>query len=77
MLRITIDIDDAIEDWLKSQAKGSGLSIDNWVLQLLREESTRSQWRHTVSSLSGAWPDYPDIEQLRANTIQDSPRETF
>jgi hypothetical protein len=78
MAQITIDIDDVIEAWLKRQAKASGLSVNSWVSQLLQKQSARStQWPEIVKSLSGTWPDFPDIEELRDMRTEDNRRESF
>jgi hypothetical protein len=34
-------------------------------------------WKDLVQELSGAWPDFPSAEELRANLGQDLTRESF
>jgi hypothetical protein len=34
-------------------------------------------WQELVQELSGAWPDFPSAEELRANLGQDLTRESF
>ncbi|MDX2256260.1 MAG: hypothetical protein NW214_12145 [Pseudanabaenaceae cyanobacterium bins.39] len=34
-----------------------------------------TKWQETVKSSSGAWSDFPDLDEIRANLGQDVPRE--
>lgn len=34
-------------------------------------------WSNLVAELSGAWPDFPTVEELRASFAQDAVRETL
>jgi hypothetical protein len=41
----------------------------------LVENRTRTEWPAEVLELAGAWPDFPDLEDLRAQAGKDERRE--
>ena len=40
-------------------------------------EKDHQHWSNLVAELSGAWPDFPTAEELRASFDQDAVRETL
>ncbi len=76
MGQVTIYIDDKLESKLKTEAKAAGVSVSRWVSQLIQQQ-TENHWPDSVKSLSGAWQDFPDLDELRATTAKDVQRESF
>ena len=61
---------------MKSAAQAAGLSVSRWLAGLVQEK-TASVWPHEVVAAAGAWQDFPDLDELRANNVADLPREFF
>lgn len=76
MGQITIYLDDDTERRLRSAAEGEGVPVSRWIGRLIKEEM-RTEWPASVRQLAGAWPDFPETEELREGTGEDSPRETL
>jgi hypothetical protein len=72
--QITIYLDSAAERRVKAAARKAGVSVSRWVADLV-ENRTRTEWPAEVLELAGAWPDFPDLEELRAQTSEDQRRE--
>ena len=73
MAQVTIYLDDAAERRVKAAARKSGLSVSRWVAELV-ENRTRTDWPVEARELAGAWPDFPDFQELRRLTGKDHPR---
>jgi hypothetical protein len=67
MTRVTIYLDDATERRVKAAARKSGVSVSRWVADLI-EGRTRTDWPTEVRQLAGAWPDFPDLKEIRSLT---------
>ena len=76
MSQITFHLPDETQAKLRKTAEEAGLSQDEWVAQLV-EEKLNNGWPQEVLDLGGAWPDMPDIEEIRASYGEDAPREEF
>lgn len=76
MGQVTIYVDDDGEQRLKAAAKAAGVSVSRWVARAVREK-TRKEWPESVRKLAGAWPDLPDLAEIRGGHGQDKKRETF
>jgi hypothetical protein len=76
MGQLILDLDDETEAHLKASAKNSGLSLSAWITSLVREKAA-TDWPSDIRSLAGAWPDFPDLEQLRGAPSKDIPRESI
>ena len=74
MGQITIYLDETTESRLKASAKGSGLSVSRFIANLIREK-TATEWPSSVVQFAGAWADFPEAEELRADPPGDEPRE--
>lgn len=74
MAQVTIYLDDVAERRVKAAARKAGVSVSRWVADLV-ENRTRTEWPAEVLELAGAWPDFPDLEELRAQTGKDQSRE--
>lgn len=65
MAQVTVYLDDETEQQVKAAAQSAGLSLSHWVRMVIREKTART-WPKEVLELAGAWPDFPDVEELRA-----------
>lgn len=74
MAQVTIYLDDAAEKRVKAAARKAGVSVSRWVAELV-ENRTRMEWPAEVLELAGAWPDFPDPEELRRQAGKDHRRE--
>jgi hypothetical protein len=73
MAQVTIYLDDAAEKRVKAAAKKAGVSVSRWVAELVKNR-TRTEWPGEVLELAGAWPDFPDLENIRPVAGKDSRR---
>jgi hypothetical protein len=73
MAQVTIYLDDAAEKRVKAAAKKAGVSVGQWVAELVKNR-TRTEWPPEVLELAGAWPDFPDPEDIRPVGGKDSRR---
>jgi len=52
------------------------MSRSQWIREVIQKH-TASEWPHYVVELAGAWPDFPEAEELRETLPPDHPREDF
>jgi hypothetical protein len=71
--QVTIYLDDAAERRVKAAARKAGVSVSRWVAELV-ENRTRTDWPAEARALAGAWPDFPDLQEIRPETGKDRPR---
>jgi hypothetical protein len=64
MTRVTIYLDEAAERRVRAAARKSRVSVSRWVAELI-ESRTRTDWPPEVRQLAGAWPDFPDLQEIR------------
>lgn len=77
MRRITIYLNDEVENKLKKAAKTSGLSVSKWIAEAI-EEKLMPEWPQDVVKLAGSWKDdCPTLEEIRSNVGQDTARNGF
>jgi len=73
MAQVTIYLEDGAQRRLKAAARKAGVSVSRWVGELVRNR-TRQDWPAEARELAGAWPDFPDLHDLRAVTAKDLSR---
>ena len=71
MAQVTIYLDDAAERRVRAAARKSRVSVSRWVAELV-EGRTRTEWPPEVRQLAGAWPDFPDLVEIRSLPEQAS-----
>lgn len=76
MAQVTIYLDDDLLARTRAAAEAAGLSLSAWLARLARDR-TRMTWPEDVSALAGAWRDLPTAEELRAEQVEDTPREAL
>jgi hypothetical protein len=74
MPQVTLYIDAETGARMKAAAKAAGVSVSRWVAELVRAR-TQAEWPASVRKLAGAWPDFPNLRQLRSSMGADAPRE--
>ncbi len=74
MAQVTIYLDDETLKRMREAARREGMSMSAWLAGLVRERTRRS-WPKEVAEFAGAWPDFPEAEQIREASGGDIPRE--
>ena len=76
MAHLTIYLPDEVEQQVRKAAKESKLSISKWVADRVGK-TVETSWPAEFLALAGAFPDFPEAEELRAGYGQDIPRESL
>jgi len=64
MRRITIYLDDGTETLARKAARRERISLSKWIAAALRAKAG-TVWPQEVLELEGAWPDFPEVQELR------------
>ena len=76
MGQVTIYLDEELTKKMRDRAKQEGVSQSQWVARLIGTKLA-SSWPASVSALAGAWPDFPELSELRQAPGEDTAREPF
>lgn len=76
MRQITIYVEDELETKIRVAAKAMHLSQRTWITKVIQER-VQGEWPTSVKQLSGAWKDFPLVEDLRQAEHADSQREVL
>lgn len=76
MAHLTIYLPDEVERQVRKAAKDSKLSVSKWVADRVGK-SVEASWPAEFLALAGAFPDFPEVEELRARYGEDVPRESL
>ena len=76
MPQLNLYVDETTHLHIKRSAKAAGVSLSKWVSALVHEK-TASEWPDEVLALSGAWKEFPSLEDIRRTKGRDLPRETI
>ncbi|MCQ8105751.1 hypothetical protein NP590_16700 [Methylomonas sp. SURF-2] len=76
MKQLILEIDEITEAKINAAAKSAGLSIQQWLKQII-DEKTVSTWPDSIMALPGTWQDIAFAEELRADEGQNILREKF
>jgi|JRYE01.1.fsa_nt_gb hypothetical protein len=74
MAQVTLYLDDSTAERLQLAAREAGMSQSKWVARLVQTKLA-SHWPREVLELAGTWPDFPTLDEIRANQGNDVPRE--
>lgn len=74
MAQVTLYLDEETKKRMRKAAKAAGVSQSRWLAELVRQE-TANEWPVEVRELAGAWPDFPEAEELRRASGRDVRRE--
>jgi hypothetical protein len=61
--QVTIYLGDAAERRVRAAARKSRVSVSRWVAELV-ESRTRTDWPPEARQLAGAWPDFPNLQEI-------------
>jgi len=74
MAHLTIYLTDEVERRVRKSAKAAKVSTSKWVAERVTK-SVETSW--PPEFLAGAFPDFPDAEELRKGHGKDVPRENL
>lgn len=74
MSQVTIYLRPELADKMRQAAEAEGLSQSKWVARLVASRLA-TEWPSEVRNLVGAWPDFPEAEDLRRVHGPDLPRQ--
>jgi hypothetical protein len=75
MARLTIYLTDDVEHRVRKAAKAAKVSVSKWVAERITKE-VETSWPPEFVALAGAFPDFPDADELRRGYGQDVLRES-
>jgi len=73
---LTIYLPDEVEQQVREAASASNVSVSKWVAERL-SRSVETSLPTEFLALAGAFPDFPDLEELRRGYGEDVPRESL
>jgi len=73
MAQLTIYLDEASQRRAKAAARKGGVSVSRWIADLIQSR-TRTDWPAEAQELAGAWPDFPDLREIRPARGKDQSR---
>ncbi|MBS1249223.1 MAG: hypothetical protein MAG431_00798 [Chloroflexi bacterium] len=76
MAQVTIYLDTDTKEKMKTHVIANKISQSQWVSDLIRER-LQSEWPDHVAALSGAWEDFPSLEEIRNTSAIDADRESL
>jgi hypothetical protein len=74
MANVTIYLPEEVEGRIRKAAKAEGTSVSRWIAGQLTKIVDQGPANELVS-LAGAFPDFPEIDELRHGYGTDTPRE--
>ena len=74
MAQVTLYLDDETDAKMRAAAREAGVSVSQWVRQLIQEKAA-TEWPAAVVRLHGAWSDFPTAEEIRSASGKDFRRE--
>lgn len=76
MARITIYLNDDVERKVRKAAKSAKVSVSKWIADRVAQ-AAQDSWPVEFLELAGAFPDFPEAEDLRKGYGEDVPRENL
>lgn len=76
MAHLTIYLSDDVEKRVRKAAKTAKTSVSKWVADRVAK-SVETSWPAEFLALAGAFPDFPDADELRKGYGKDVPRENL
>jgi len=74
MSQVTIYLQDDVEAQARKAAEAQGISLGRWIAGEVAER-VRNTWPPKVLAAIGAFPDFPEAEELRLGYGDDTNRE--
>ena len=76
MAHLTIYLTDDVERRVRKAAKAAKVSVSRWVADRV-SKSVDASWPPEFLALAGAFPDFPEADDLRKGYGEDVPRESL
>ena len=76
MGQLTIDLDGETARRVADAAAAAHMAAGEWVAAMVRARVS-AEWPSDVRALAGAWPDFPEADELRAQAAPDVKREAW
>ena len=76
MPHLTIYLTADVEQRVRKAAQASKVSVSKWVADRVTK-SVETSWPPEFLALAGAFPDFPDADELRKGYGEDVPRENL
>jgi len=76
MAHLTIYLTDDVELRVRKAAKAAKVSVSKWVADRATK-SVETSWPPEFLALAGAFPDFPNADDLRKGYGEDVPRESL
>ena len=76
MAQITIYLPDEIESKARKAAKANGKSVGRWIADRVAQ-TLADAWPKGVLDAAGAFPDFPDVKEIRRGYGPDARRESI
>lgn len=74
MAHLTIYLPADVEKRVRKEAKAAKTSVSKWVAERVTK-SVQSSWPSEFLAAAGAFPDFPDVRELRKSYGKDVRRE--
>jgi hypothetical protein len=74
MAQLTIYLPDDVENKARRAAKANRTTVSRWVAEQI-SRSLRDSWPPEVLQAAGAFPDFPDLSEIRAGQAKAVERE--
>ena len=75
MANVTIYLPEEVEDRIRRAARAEGTRVSRWIAGRLAALMNKGPATELVD-LAGAFPDFPDVDELRHGYGFDTPRDT-
>ncbi len=76
MAQVTIYLDDALAEQMRSTVKAKKSSQSRWISGLIKQ-ALSDEWSPQIVALAGSWQDFPSLTEIRASMGEDSERESL
>jgi hypothetical protein len=76
MAQVTLYLPDDVENKARKAAKAQKTSVSRWIADQIKHNLEKSLPQAWIDA-AGAFPDFPDVEELRKGYGKDAPRESF
>jgi hypothetical protein len=76
MAQLTIYLPDEVERKARKAAKAKGKSVSRWIADQV-VQSVGDTWPKAVLDAAGAFPDFPNLDEIRSGYGSDLSRESL
>jgi len=76
MANITVYLSGDLEKKARTAARDHRISVSRWIAGEIAK-SLQTTWPQAFLDAAGAFPDFPDIQELRRGYGEDAPRESL